>query len=147
MAKRRRINHKVMLEVNLGLESFDEVFRTGILKSITKANIYEKESVELAKKICCFCLKEGARNSASCVYHSRCYRCLNKSKKDCMLCKAFGFKLLEFKCANCKQVNDLEKMAVMSCLHKRCESCKGTNRCNICCKVRIALMVSFHSLF
>jgi len=109
-----------------------EIFITGILKNVTKENLYEKRSIKLLSEICCFCLKGKARQKAICLYHSRCYTCSNKTKKDCILCKAFEFKPLDFACDYCKNIVSLSDINILTCMHKKCNYCIKTGACNTC---------------
>jgi len=111
-----------------------EIFRTGILKDVTKENIYEAKSIKLLSEICCFCLKGKAEIKAVCIYHSRCYSpaCSNKTKKDCILCEAFGFKPLDVACDNCKTVVSLPNINILTCMHNKCDNCMKTKTCKTC---------------
>jgi len=118
-----------------------EIFISGILKDVTKENLYEIKFIKLASQICCFCLKEKARQKAVCLYHSRCNKCLIKTKKDCILCQAFGFKPLDFACDHCKSIVSLPEMDISTCMHKKCNYCTKTGICKICNGMRPKLSV------
>jgi len=120
----------------------DEIFISGILKDVTKENLYEKKSIKLLSEICCFCLKGKPRQKAICLYHSRCYSCSNKTKKDCILCQVFEFKPLDFACDNCKNIVSLTDINTLTCMHKKCNYCTmKTGTCNICKAARYKLVV------
>jgi len=118
-----------------------EIFRTGILKDVTKENLYETKFIKLASEICCFCLKEKAEQKAICLYHSKCNKCLIKTKKDCILCQAFVFKPLDFTCDHCKNIASLPDITILSCMHKKCNPCTKTGTCKICNGIRLKLSV------
>jgi len=136
--------NKVVHEENKGIYNIQlidpiyshEIFSTGILKGVTKENVYKTESIKLLSEICCFCLKEEVILKADCVYHSKCYTCLVKTKKDCILCKVFGFKPLDFTCDNCHEIVSLPKINTLTCMHKNCDHCIKTGMCNICKETR-----------
>ena len=49
-----------------------------------------------------------------------------------MLCKAFGFKPLDFACDGCRTIVDLADINILICMHKNCNHCMKTGTCNIC---------------
>jgi len=107
-----------------------EIFLTGTLKNVTKENVYETKSIKLLSEICCFCLTGKAEMEAVCVYHLRCHKCFNKTKRDCKLCKVFGFKPLDFACDNCKSIVSLSDVNILICMYKNCNYCMKTGTSN-----------------
>ena len=143
---RSEVSKKALSKGMCNIELIDgiyshEIFRTGILKDVTKGNIYETKFIKLASEICCFCLKGKARHKAICLYHSKCNKCLIKTKKDCILCQVFEFKPLDFACDYCKSIVTLPDINILTCMHKKCNYCLKEATCKICKGMRLKLSV------